>query len=104
MSKIIRDVSRDIKCKVSNADRDIRKAIERKEEYPSLATTYYNFSINELNEAIELHEEVVGFIEQYRNENGEPPKTMLELWEFEHNNIMSDVADIKILQEHYRKL
>lgn len=59
--------------------------------------------MNELSESLELHEEVVYIIEQYKKDNGEPPKTMLELWEFEHNNIMSDVADIKILQEHYKK-
>lgn len=101
--KIIRDVSRDIKCKIISSDRDIRKAIEKKELYPSLSDIYYDFSINEINEALELHQEVVALIEKYKMEKGDPPKTMLELWEFEHNNIMSDVADIKILQEHYKK-
>lgn len=104
MSKIIRDVSKDIKCKITNADRDIRKAIERKSEYPSLANLYYDLSLGELSEALDLHEEVIHLIEKYRETDGEPPKTMLELWNFEHNNIMEDVSDIKILQEYFKKI
>lgn len=104
MSKLIRDVSMDIKCKIKNADRDIRKAIERKNDYLDLANLYYNFSIDNLEEALDLHKQVVRFIEDYKKQNNDVPSIMLSMWEFEHRDIMEDVTEIKTLQEFYKEL
>lgn len=104
MSRIIRDVSKDIKCKVKEADRDIRKAIERKQEYLNLANCYYDFSMEKLEEINDLHKEVVSLIDSYRKEKGEPPSTMLEMWDWEHKSIMEDIEEIKLLQSFYKTL
>ena len=47
---------------------------------------------------------VVKIIDEYRKENGEPPATMSALWDFSHKIIMEEADDVKILQEHYKKL
>jgi hypothetical protein len=47
---------------------------------------------------------VVKIIDEYRKENGEPPATMGALWDFSHKIIMEEADDVKILQEHYKKL
>lgn len=104
MSRIIRDISTDIKCKIKEADRDIRKAIEKVSSYPSLAVKLYSFSVERLEEVDELHEEVVKEIEMYRKNNGEPPQQMLSLWDWEHESIMKDVTEIKLLQEYFNTL
>lgn len=104
MSKIIRDVSKDIKCKVKESDRDIRKAIERKQDYLNLANCYYEFSVERLGEVDDLHKEVVSLIESYRKEKGEPPTYMMEMWDWEHKMIMEDIEDIKLLQSFYKTL
>ena len=36
--------------------------------------------------------------------NGNPPETMLNLFDFEHKIIIEQSEDVKILQEHYKKL
>lgn len=101
---IIQNISHDIKEKIHDADKDIRKAIDLKYEYPSLANDYYEFSVERMQEAMDLHSEVVKIIDEYRKENGEPPATMSALWDFSHKIIMEEANDVKILQEHYKKL
>lgn len=101
---IIQNISHDIKEKIHDADKDIRKAIDLKYEYPSLANDYYEFSVERMQEAMDLHSEVVKIIDEYRKENGEPPTTMSALWDFSHKIIMEETDDVKILQEHYKKL
>ena len=57
-----------------------------------------------MQEAMDLHSEVVKIIDEYRKENGEPPATMSALWDFAHKIIMEEADDVKILQEYYKKL
>ena len=101
---IIQNISHDIKEKIHDADKDIRKAIDIKHEYPSLANDYYEFSVERMQEAMDIHSKVVKIIDEYRKENGEPPATMSALWDFAHKIIMEEADDVKILQEHYKKL
>lgn len=101
---IIQNISHDIKEKIHDVDKDIRKAIDLKHEYPSLANDYYEFSVERMQEAMDLHSEVVKIIDEYRKENGEPPATMSTLWDFSHKIIMEEADDVKILQEHYKKM
>ena len=101
---IIRNICHDIKEKIHDSDKDIRKAIELKYEYPTLANDYYEFSVERMQEALDLHSKVVKIIEEYRKQEGEPNETMRNLWEFEHKIIIEQSEDVKILQEHYNKL
>lgn len=101
---IIRNICHDIKEKIHDSDKDIRKAIELKHEYPDLANDYYEFSVERMQEALDLHSEVVKIIDDYRKREGEPNETMMNLFDFEHKIIMEQSEDVKILQEHYKKL
>ena len=101
---IIRNICHDIKEKIHDSDKDIRKAIELKYEYPILANDYYEFSVERMQEALDLHSKVVKIIEEYRKQEGEPNETMRKLWECEQKIIIEQSEDVKILQEHYNKL
>lgn len=100
---IIQNISHDIKEKIHDADKDIRKAIDLKHEYPNLANDYYEFSVERMQEAMDLHSEVVKIIDEYKK-SYTPTETMNKLWEFEHKIIMEEADNVKILQEHYKKL
>ena len=97
---IIRNICHDIKEKIHDSDKDIRKAIELKYEYPILANDYYEFSVERMQEALDLHSKVVKIIEEYRKQEGEPNETMRNLWEFEHKIIIEQSEDVKILQKN----
>ena len=90
--------------KIHDSDKDIRKAIELKHEYPDLANDYYKFSVEKMQEALDLHSEVMKIIDEHRKKEGEPNETMMNLFDFEHKIIMEQSEDVKILQEHYKKL
>lgn len=75
-----------------------------KHEYPDLANDYYEFSVERMQEALDLHSEVVKMIDDYRKWEGEPNETMMNLFEFEHKIIIEQSEDVKILQEYYKKL
>jgi hypothetical protein len=101
---IIRNISHDIQEKVKEADRDIRKAIELKHEYSDLANNYYEFSVERMKEALELHEEVVKIIDDYKSSGKTTPTVMQEMWDFQHRVILEDTENVKVLQEYYKKL
>ena len=50
--QIISDLSDMIEEEVSDADKYIKCAISKKEEYPELANTFYKLSVEELGHAI----------------------------------------------------
>lgn len=104
MSRTIRDMSINIKDKINEANLDIYKAIDRKGYNPKLAERYYEFSINDISVIMELHDDIVKEIESERKLIGEPPKIMLEVWNYEHELIIIDVEEIKTLQEYYKSL
>lgn len=104
MSKLIKDVIKDSKCRIANSEKEIKRAMELKIDYPDLSMEYYNFSVKSLDGAMALHNDIVDLIEEYRDSHMEVPKTMLELWDFEHTELIEEVSDIKILQEHYKKM
>lgn len=49
-----------------------------------------------------LHEEVTELIEEYRKEKGEPPKEMMVLYEYLHENHIKQATQIRIKQGIYK--
>ena len=49
-----------------------------------------------------LHQEVAELIEEYRKENGEPPKEMMTLYEYLHEQHIKTATQIKVKQGMYK--
>ena len=50
-----------------------------------------------------LHGEVVKMIEQYRREHGEPPESMMAIYEWEHTKQIDNAAEVKAMQAMYKE-
>lgn len=101
--KIIKCLSEDIEATLDAAEDSIKKAMMYKEEYPSAARALYNKSIV-LMDSIKLeHDAVVALIEGYRKENGNPPESMMAVYDYVHERQINKSAAIKVLQEMYTK-
>lgn len=99
--KIIKCIIEYLNDEIDGADEYIKKAVEVKEDYPSLAKTLFEMSNEELRHVDLLHNEVAKLISEYRRENGEPPEAMLAVYNYEHEKEIDHVAKIKALQSMF---
>ena len=101
--EIIKCVSEDIETTMDLAEENIKKAIMYKNDYPSVAKSYYNKSIVLMDSIKPQHDSVVALIESYRKEKGEPPAPMMAIYNYMHERHITKAAAIKNLQDMYMK-
>lgn len=101
--RIIKCISEYIEEEIADGEKYIEKALEVKEDYPQLAQTFYSLSIEEMKHSSILHTEVVKLIEEYKREQGEPPKEMMFLYEYLHNKYIDQARNVKVLQAMFNE-
>lgn len=100
---------KEIKCLYAN----IRDEMEDAEKYADLALkykdcdreladTFASLSKQETGHAEALHSQAVRLIRDYRSQHGDPPEGMQAVYDWEHERLISDMADVKRLHEMYR--
>lgn len=100
--KIIKILSKKIDEEISDAKDYAKMANQYKEEYPELARTLYNISLQEMDHMSLLHNEVADIIKKYRDEHGEPPADMLAVYNYLHEEQIEKAAEAKSLQAMYK--
>lgn len=73
-----------------------------KAEYPSLAQVFYTLSTQEDSHQAALHAEVVKLIEQHRRTKGEPPASMLAVYDYLHKQAIEKMAEVRRYQDIYK--
>lgn len=99
--EIIRRISEKIDEELHDAEKYIKCAYRVKEEYPQLANTYYQLSLEEMKHVTMLHDSVVRIINDYKREN-EVPEAMQILYDYLHDRQIKWAAKIKAKQEDYK--
>ena len=100
--KIIKCLSQLIEEEMEDANKYIDLAVKWKQEEPDTADLFYNLSLEEMGHMEKLHEEVTELIEDYRKENGEPPKDMMILYDYLHEMHIKTATQIKVKQGMYK--
>lgn len=77
-------------------------ALQYRENYPEMARTLYNISLEEMDHMRRLHEAAEKVIEIYRETKGEPPADMLAVYNYLHKRQIDQAAEAKILQAMYK--
>lgn len=101
--KIIERLSEKIGEEIHDAKCYTKMALEYREDYPDVARTVYNISLEEMEHMGRLHGAVVNLIADYRKEHGEPPADMLAVYEYLHKQQIEKAAEVKTLQAMYKE-
>ena len=100
--RIIKKLTKDIREEFGDAEKYAKAALEAKTEYPVLADVFYRLASEEVDHAMRLHAEVVKIIDKAGKETTVPP-VMKEIWAFEHDLLLDEMAEVKRLMEMYSK-
>ena len=99
--EIIRRISEKIDEELHDAEKYIKCAYKAEEEYPQLADTYYQLSLEEMKHVTMLHDAVVRIINDYKREH-EVPESMQILYDYMHDRQIKWASKIKAKQEQYK--
>ena len=100
--KVIKCLSEKIEEEIEDADSYIDLAMKYKTEMPDTADLFYELSVEEMGHMDKLHEEVVELIEEYRKEHGEPPKEMMVLYDYLHEQHIGKAMEIRVKHGIYK--
>ena len=99
---IIKCLSELIEDELDDACHYVDLAMKWKSDEPDTADVFYELSLAEMEHMEKLHNEVVELIEEYRKEQGEPPKEMLTLYEYLHQKHIGRATEIKVKQGMFK--
>ena len=99
--KIIKCLAEKIEEELHDASEYVELAMKWKDEEPDTAELFYELSKEEMGHMEKLHEAVQDLIEKYRQQNGQPPKDMMTLYEYLHEKHMHTATEIKVKQGMY---
>ena len=100
--KIIEKISKQITEELEGAESYVKCALKYREEHPTLSKTFYDISIDEMKHVDLLHDEVVKLIENHRKQHGEPPASMLAVYDYLHEKQIEEANEVKMYQSQYR--
>ena len=101
--KIIEYYTDKIADEIKDAKNYAMKALEIRDTDPDQAQTLYELSVEEMEHMAKLHGMVVGIIEKYRQEKGEPPADMLARYNYLHKKAIEKAAKVKNLQAMFKE-
>ena len=99
--KVIKLVSEKIAEEQHDACTYAKLALEYRDSRRRLAEVFYALSKEEVNHASMLHAEVVKIIEEYRAKSGDPPPSMMAVYEYLHGKSIEKAEEIKRYQSMF---
>ena len=100
--EVIKRLSEMILEEVHDAKKYAKCALKYKDEYPDLTHIFDTLSRQEIDHMNMLHSGAVNLIDAYRKKNGDPPPSMMAVYDYLHEKQIEEAAEVKILQNMLR--
>ena len=100
--KIIQKLTDMISEELGDAEKYARCALQYKDEMPDLARLFFSLSQEEMGHMNRLHTAAATIIEDYRKQSGEPPASMLAVYDYLHEKQIEHAKEVKTLQSMFR--
>ena len=100
--KCIKELTEHIYEEIEDAKAYALQALEMKDVDRSLGDTYITIAKEEMSHMSRLHDQVTRIINDYRNQKGEPPEAMLQIYNWEHKKIMTSAAEAQVIINNYK--
>ncbi|MEG0693718.1 MAG: hypothetical protein RR444_11650 [Oscillospiraceae bacterium] len=101
--KVIEKLSKQIKEELQDSEKYIRCAMNYAADNKELAEMYYTLACEEMAHSDKLHKAVVREIEKFKATGKEVPPAMQAIWTWQHEQIIEESIDIKVMLEMYKK-
>ena len=72
-------------------------------EHKSVADTYIKVADIHIGIYNALHDRVIELIEEEHRKGSTPPQGMIDLWKYEHEQLIKDFAEVKVMVDEYKK-
>lgn len=102
MSKLIKHISEMIDEQLECAEDHTKHAVKYKDEHMGISKVLNDIATDEMRHVNMLHEEVVKAIETHRKTAGEPPASMLAVYDYLHNKQIEKANRVKNYLSQYR--
>lgn len=79
------------------------KAMHYKTDHKSVADVYNKIADMHITIYDMLHKEMVNLIDEYKRGGHTPPPEMLAIWDYEHEKLVKQFAEAKVMVEEYKK-
>lgn len=99
---IIKKISEMIEDELHVSEEYVLYALKYKTDNPSLAKSFYDLSLQEMNHVEILHNEVVKLISQHQKEHGDTPVAMQAVYDYVHEREIKKANEIKMYQTQFR--
>lgn len=101
--KILKDLIEKADDTLEEVEWYAEKAHHLRAEHKELADTYIKIAEMHIGIYNMLHERMVSLIAEYRKSGDNPPASMLEVWNYEHEKLVKEFFEAKFLVEEYKK-
>lgn len=101
--KILKEVINKMEDTLDEIEFYGEKAHHLKAEHKSLADTYIKIAEIHIEVYKMLHDRAIALINEKKQGGADPPKFMLDLWDYEHEKLVRKFNEARFLVEEYKK-